>query len=86
MNQLPESLDGLFSVGNSLLPSLSLETIVWGAFYILVSVFAIHSLILLYHWIRYGSVYALTWIMMMVHVGVSLALISTMLGAALILT
>ena len=67
-------------------PLPTFDSAIWGAFLTILGIFAIYSLLLLYHWLRYGSLYATTWIMMIVYFGTSFLLLSTMFGATIALT
>lgn len=60
----------------------SVDFLVWGAFYILLGIFIIYSVILLYHWLRYGHSYPLIWSTGFVYFGVSLFLLGIMSIAA----
>jgi len=86
MQESLESLPQLSDLPNVLLSYISTGTIVWGIFYITAAFFVIYSLLLLYHWLRYGSLYPLVWVMMIAYFGVSLLLLGTMLGTAVTLT
>lgn len=86
MDQLPKGIAEFTALQDTLFTGLSVGTLIWGTFYLIVGIFIIHGLLLLYHWLRYGSLYALTWIAMIAHAGVSITLIGIMLGSALTLT
>ena len=66
--------------------AFSADFLVWGAFYILLGIFIIYSVILLYHWLRYGRSYPLIWSACFVYFGVSLFLLGIMSIAALNIT
>lgn len=84
MEVLLEYLGGTSPLNS--IATVSIATVMWGTLYVLAGFWAVHSLLLLYHWIRYGGAYALTWIVMIVHAAVSLTLIGIMLGAVLFIT
>lgn len=62
------------------------DTLIWSGFYVILLVFAIYSALLVYHWLRYGAGYPLTWIGMTAYFVVSLILINSMLISAFSLT
>jgi len=86
MAQASEYLQNFAGIQDFLLSSATLDMLVWGVFYILLVIFLLYSAVLLYHWLRYGSLYAITWVMMIVYFSVSFVLISTMFGTAIALT
>ena len=63
--------------------AFSADLFIGGAFYILLGIFVIYSVILLYHWLRYGRSYPLIWSMGFVYFGVSIFLLGIMSIAVL---
>jgi len=65
------------------LVSLPVENFIWIGFLIVLIIFAVYSVILLYHWIRYAFSSLITWPALVIYFGVSFVLISVMLFSAL---
>ena len=63
--------------------SLPVENFIWAGFVIVLFIFAVYSVILLYHWVRYAFTSLMTWPVMIVYFGVSFVLISVMFFSAL---
>lgn len=61
----------------------SFSEIVWFIFFAVLVFFIIYSLILVYHWLRYGVGSFAIWVAMVVYFAVSLALLVTLYLSAL---
>jgi len=63
--------------------SLPVENFIWVGFGIVLFIFAVYSVILLYHWVRYAFTSLVTWPAMVIYFGVSFVLIGIMFFSAL---
>jgi len=63
--------------------SLPVESFIWAGFVIILIIFAVYSVILLYHWWRYAFTSLVTWPALAIYFGVSFVLISIMFFSAL---
>jgi len=66
--------------------SLTTEGLIWLVFWVILILYAVYSLILLYHWFRYAWNSLAVWPVMVVYFGVSFVLISTLIFSALALS
>ncbi|PIT96749.1 hypothetical protein COT82_01485 [Candidatus Campbellbacteria bacterium CG10_big_fil_rev_8_21_14_0_10_35_52] len=62
------------------------DNVVWFVFFVAFAFFFIYSLILIYHWFKYGAGSFIIWLAMIVYFSISLALISAMYFSAIIIS
>ena len=62
------------------------EKIVWSVFLILLTIFAVYTLLLLYHWLKHGAGSPITWLFMAAYGVVSFALLNALFFSALALS
>ena len=65
------------------LASLPLQGVVWIIFIVVLVLFIIYSLILLYHWLKYAFSSLILWPAVIIYLGVSFVLVSTMFFTAI---
>jgi hypothetical protein len=63
---------------------LSMGAAVWGFILFVMCVFVIYSLLLLYHWLRFGEKAPAIFVTMILYFGVSLLLVITLISSATI--
>ncbi len=66
--------------------TVSPESLIWGSVLLILTLFVIYTLLLLYHWLRYGRGIINILFIVGVYFGVSLILISSLLSGAVLLT
>jgi hypothetical protein len=68
-----------------LLSSINMSELVWGLVLFFTAIFALYSLTLLYHWLRYGRGVLSVFIIIPLYFGVSLILLGSIYSSALVL-
>ncbi len=66
--------------------SISLDSLIWGSVSLILIFFIIYTLLLLYHWLRYGKGIINTLLIIGIYFGVSFILITGLLSGATLLT
>jgi|GEM_PF-3015742 len=82
MNALQDTPATVGSIGAQAVGSLPLDLIMWGLFGIVLIIYAIYSLIMLWHWKEYSTGKYTTVANMFMYVGVSVGFLAMMALAA----